>query len=128
MKRLHTWAFALVAGVSLFAPAARADVADLEECDTPGEPCSTARVQKGTCNDRAQWSCSEDGKLSKYTSRHCETDEVFAQPADQPLGEKPDCKDTTGCSVRQVGTERGIGALFLVIGLGAFGWSRRRRR
>lgn len=127
MTRLHGLALGLVAAGSLFASGARADVADLEECDTVGEPCSTARVQRGTCNDRAQWSCGEDGKLGKYFSRRCESDETFAKPADQPLSEKPKCEDETGCSVRQVGTERGIGALFLALGLAAFGWSRRRR-
>jgi MYXO-CTERM domain-containing protein len=116
----------LTAGV-LLAPSARADVADFEECDTQGEPCSTTKVTKGTCNDRAQWACSEDGKLSKYSSRRCETDEQLATPAEQPLDAKPECKDETGCTVKRVGTERGIGALFLAIGLAAFGLSRRRR-
>lgn len=35
--------------------------------------------------------------------------------------------DESDCGFRQVGNERGIGALFLIIGLAAFGWSRRRR-
>jgi len=127
MTRLHTLALGLLTTGVLLAPAAGADVADFEECDVAGQSCSTAKVPKGTCNDRAHWACSEDGKLSKYSSRRCETDEQFAKPADQPLAAKPECHDETGCTVKQVGTERGIGAVFLAIGLAAFGLSRRRR-
>ncbi|HEX2872023.1 MAG TPA: hypothetical protein VHP33_12220 [Polyangiaceae bacterium] len=49
---------------------------------------------------------------------------LLAPAAHADVAERRDERD---CGIRQVGTERGIGALFLLIGLAAFGWSRRRR-
>jgi MYXO-CTERM domain-containing protein len=36
-------------------------------------------------------------------------------------------EEDSGCTVQRLGTERGIGALFLALGLGAFFVARRRR-
>ena len=117
------------AGV-LGASRASADSADAPECNNPGKACSTARVPDGICTTGRCWVCDGD-RATTYDCPRCQSaDEVAAAGAPSaPPEAKPTCseEDDSGCTVHQIGSERGIGALFLAIGLGAFLLGRRRR-
>jgi MYXO-CTERM domain-containing protein len=117
------------AGV-LGAAHASADSADYPECIDLGKACSTARVSDGTCASGRCWTCDGDRATTYACLRCLSADEVAAAGAPSALPDaKPTCskEDDSGCTVQQLGSERGIGALFLAIGLGAFLLGRRRR-
>ena len=66
----------------------------------------------------------------RMTDRTAVTELASAGAPPGPTAIKPDCsdeEDDSGCTVHQLGNERGIGALFLAIGLAAFLLGRRRR-
>jgi hypothetical protein len=132
MKRSNglTLALLLTAG-ALVAPAAWADSAEIEPCKIVGESCSTAL--HGVCVKSECWSCDHT-KALKHSCNRCvsaeELDAAAGAPNTAPATEPPTCseeKEDGGCTVRQLGTERGIAAVFLAIGLGALGFARRRR-
>lgn len=132
MKRLkRTLGCLLLCGSVLVAPSARADSAELHECEIEGETCTTSRVQDGTCTLSRCWFCN-GSKAMTYTCPRClSAEELAAAGAPSgPLNSKPTCSDEdddSGCTVHQLGNERGVGAVFLAIGLGAFLLGRRRR-
>lgn len=115
---------------ALSAPNALADSADAPECSIPGKACTTSRVPDGICATGQCWVCDGD-KAMTYSCPRCQSAEEIAAagaPAAPPEA-APKCteEDDGGCTVHQLGSERGIGALFLAVGLGAFLWGRRRR-
>ncbi len=132
MNRLNGLTLALlVTGSVLVAPAARADSAEAPECVSVGEACSTAL--HGICVKSECWSC-DHSKPIKHSCHRCvtpeELDAAAGAPNAAPATEAPTCSEEEedgGCTVRQLGTERGIAAVFLGIGLGALGFARRRR-
>jgi hypothetical protein len=121
----------LLCGSVLWAPRAWADSAELHECDIEGAACKTARVPNGTCTFSRCWFCN-GSKAMTYTCPRClsEEDLAAAGAPSGPINSKPSCsdEDDSGCTVHQLGNERGIGAVFLAIGLGAFLLGRRRRK
>jgi MYXO-CTERM domain-containing protein len=131
MKRVKgTIVGLLLCGSALLAPSARADSADAPECNNQGKTCTTSRVTNGICTYGRCWVCEGDKPMT-YSCVRCESaDEIAAAGAPSPPTEpEPTCskKDDSGCTVHQLGSERGIGAMFLALGLGAFFWARRRR-
>ena len=132
MKRLNGTIWGLLVGVGLLlAPAAHADSADREECTATEVPCMTARVKHdGVCGFGQCWSCDGDKPIA-YSCRRCLTPEEAAAGAPPaPFEPAETCSnedDDSGCTVHQLGTEQGIGVLFLALGLGAFLVARRRR-
>lgn len=134
MKRLkRTMGGLLLCGSVLVAPRAWADSAEVQECYAEGVACKTARVPEGTCSFRPCWFCN-GSKAMTHTCPRCLSDEELAAAGapSSPTDSKPTCSDDddddSGCTVHQLGNERGIGAAFLAIGLGAFLLGRRRRR
>jgi hypothetical protein len=130
MKRLNgsIWGLLMCAGF-LLAPSAHADSADIPECSPSDQTCSTSRVPDGVCKRGQCWSCNGD-KVVKYSCDRCVTAEEAASDTPvAPAGDPPTCteEDDGSCTVQRLGTERGIGALFLALGLGAFLLARRRR-
>jgi hypothetical protein len=135
MKRRNRLTVALlVLGSALVAPGARADVADFAECSVVGEEC--AAVSHGICAKTQCWSC-DSSKAVKYACHRCVAPddlEAAGAPNVAPARPIPTCaaapeqKEDGGCTVRQLGTERGIAAVFLAIGLGALGVARRRSK
>ena len=122
----------LVLGSTLVARGARADSADFGECSTVGDPCTA--VSHGICAKTQCWSC-DSTKPVKYDCRRCvapEDLEAAGAPNVAPVRPTPTCSaqkdDDGGCTVRQLGTERGIAVVFLAIGLGALGVARRRSK
>ena len=130
MKRLNgTVGGLLVCASFLLAPSARADSADVEECRSTVPTCSTSRVSDGVCRRGQCWSCNGD-KVVTYSCDRCVTAEEAASDTPvAPAGDPPTCtkEDDGSCTVQRLGTEQGIGALFLALGLGAFLVARRRR-
>ncbi len=115
----------------MVAPAAQADSADAPECLVVGESCNTAL--HGVCVASECWRCDHT-KAIKHSCHLCVTPETLdaaaGAPNSVPATDAPTCseeKQDGGCTVRQLGTERGIAAVFLAIGLGALGVARRRR-
>jgi hypothetical protein len=129
MKRLNaTIGGLLVCAGFLLAPSAYADSADIEECTFKEQTCSTSRVSDGVCKLGKCWSCNGD-KVVTYSCNRCVTAEEAASDTPvAPAGDPPTCsKEDDGCTVQRLGTEQGIGGLFLALGLGAFLVARRRR-
>lgn len=115
---------------ALSAPNAVADSADAPECSIPGRACTTSRVHDGICGSGSCWRCDREHAVTYPCDRCLSADEVAAAGAPPgPPEAAPKCskEDDSGCTVHELGSERGIGALFLAIGLGAFSWGRRRR-
>lgn len=131
MKRLNVTIWGLMCAGSLLAPAAHADSANIEECTATGVSCMTTRVPKnGVCGNGRCWSCDGDKPIT-YPCFRCLTPEEAAGGApSEPFEPAHTCyseDDDSGCTVQHLGTEQGIGALFLALGLGAFFVARRRR-
>jgi len=123
------WALLLCAS-ALVASEARADSAPGPVCNE-GKACRTAQGQEdGLCEYGPCWVC-DDEKVINFPCLRCKPpEEVAAAGAPSlPPDPKPSCtrdEDDGGCTVHQLGSERGIGAVFLAVGLGAFLLARRR--
>lgn len=114
---------------ALAAPNAVADSADAPECSVPGQACGNSRVPNGICATGQCWVCDGEHAMT-YSCPRCQSAEeaaaAGAPPAPPEAAPKCSKEDDSGCTVHQLGSERGIGALFLAIGFGAFLWGRRR--
>ena len=106
----------------------------MEDCTATQVSCANSRVEHdGVCGLGKCWSCDGDNPVT-YTCRRCLTPEEAAAAGAPPGPFQPalscpieDDEDDSGCTVQRLGTEQGIGALFLALGLGAFLVARRRR-
>ena len=102
---------------------AYADIPPPDTCDEAGEACTNAGPgfdQSGTCFQRT---CSK-GPPGQTVSYDCLRCEVAVGGGSEPHDEDDDSDD--GCSVRGVGTERGLAGLMVLVGLALLGRGRRR--
>ena len=136
----------LCLAVGLIAPAARADLPRPDvSCDTKGAACDNAApngVGTGVCTSGVEVgqfgrpSCEAAGAAGAAGSGQTEC--LFCQASQGTAGGNgtaggssapgaTSSGDDSGCSVRQLGSERGIGTFMLGLGLAALAISRRRR-
>jgi hypothetical protein len=120
----------LLCAAGLFAaPKARADIPPPDACQTQGAACHNGGEdydKDGLC---AKATCTKGapGQQMTYECFKCEAGTVRGDAGATAVNETVDPKDEGGCSVRALGTEKGIATLMLGLGLGALALSRRRR-
>jgi hypothetical protein len=127
MRLQQKFAVLWLCALGLGAPSARADSANASECSGEGSACTVpGTTTPGKCGTGACWTCSED-KAASYPCPRCLTAEQLANAgqASTPRETPPSCS-SGGCSVGQLGAERGAATLLLLLGLGALGVARRR--
>ena len=124
MKRLS----GLLCAAGLFATAAaRADVPPPDVCQTEKAVCHNAGEsydKDGVCTAATCSKGSASGQVTTYDCFKCESG--AAAVAGAATVTKTDGNDG-GCSVRALGTEKGVASLMLGLGLLALGISRRHR-
>jgi hypothetical protein len=133
MKRVKGMMLALlVCGGALATSSAHADSAPGPVC-SEGKACrSSSGKEDGLCEYGPCWICDTDGKAINFPCLRCKDPEELAAAGapSLPPGPEPTCPkdedDDGGCTVHQLGSERGIGAIFLAVGLSAFLLARRR--
>jgi hypothetical protein len=147
--------FLWVASATSASTAARADSARIELCESAGDACnpeytSNGQPTLGTCmtgvptGPHCQATCGPDpassagnGGSANSTQASClycllkSSDGTGGSTtgAANVLSEPPFCGDSSsdsGCSVRRLGTEKGIAGLLLALGLAALAVSRKK--
>jgi len=121
----------LVCAVGMFAAsAARADIAPPDACNTANVACHNAGQNYDKDGKCTATTCSRggpQGQVTTYDCFKCEPDSSPAAAGATSDTETDAHKDEGGCSIRALGTEKGIASLMLGLGLVALGVSRRRR-
>ena len=129
MNRTIKTSLGLWAAACLFAATpARADVPPPDVCQTENAVCHNAGDhydQDGVCTASTCQKGSASGQVTTYDCLLCKPKAMGAAGSSEVPNDEP--KDDGGCSVRTLGTEKGIAALMLGLGVLALGISRRRR-
>jgi hypothetical protein len=121
----------LVGAAGLFtAAAARADIPPPDVCQTLDAVCHNAGEtydKVGVCMAAVCSKGSASGQVTMYDCMKCEASNVTgaAGAPTEPAVNTP--TEQGGCSVRTLGTEKGVATVMLGLGAVALGISRRRR-
>ena len=122
----------LLCAAGLFtSAAARADIAPPAACLTENTVCHSAGEnydKDGVCTASTCTKGSASGQVTTYECLKCEAGDMPGAAGASPVVDTDDeHKDDGGCSVRALGTEKGIAGVMLGLGLLALGISRRNR-
>jgi hypothetical protein len=129
----------LLCAAGLFATAAaQADIPPPDVCQTENAVCHNAGEsydKDGVCTAATCSKGSASGQVTTYDCLKCESaaagtaGTAGAAGADgaATVTKADGTKDGGGCSVRALGTEKGVASLMLALGLLALGISRRQR-
>jgi hypothetical protein len=124
----------LMCAACLFvASAARADIPPPDACQAENAACDNAgerHDKDGVCKKATCTKGSASGQITSYDCFKCEATPVLGSAGTSTTTETDELKDDGGCSVGSLGkfgTEKGVAALMLGLGMVALGISRRRR-
>jgi hypothetical protein len=120
----------LCAAGLLTAAAARADIPPPDVCQSEHAVCHNAGEtydKDGVCTAATCSRGSATGAVTTYDCFKCEAGAAAGAAGASTVTESDDHKDDGGCSIRALGTEKGVASLMLGLGLLALGISRRSR-